>query len=264
MKRVLIVSDYHCGHIVGLTPPGWQLTPADERASTKRDKFITVQRACWQFYDDIIKKHGPFDVIVANGDLIDGDGWRSGGTEQHTLDRLHQCEMATYALRAAMSKWTKVFVTVGTAYHTGQAEDFETVIANDVKAEKIGSHEWVDVEGVVFDCKHHLGSSSVPHGRHTAIARDYLWSILWAERGLAPKADVIIRSHVHYHNYCGGPGWLALTTPALQGYGTKYGGRRCSGIVDFGATIFNVDKGSYSWYTVISKSPALCAKVIKA
>lgn len=264
MKRVLIVSDYHCGHLVGLTPPGWQLTPTEiKEVGDKRDKFIAVQKSCWNFYADSIKRHGPFDVVIANGDLIDGSGARSGGTEQSAVDRLLQCEMAERSINETGTK-AKKYITIGTAYHTGDAEDFETIIARGCGAETIGSHEWIDVEGVVFDVKHHCGSSAVPHTRHTAIAREHLWNQLWAERGLQPRAQVIIRSHVHYYNFCGGPGWVAMTTPALQGYGTKYGSRRCSGIVDFGMIIFECHKGSYSWTPLIAKLPAMEARITKA
>lgn len=264
MKRVLIISDFHCGHIVGLTPPGWQLSPTDiKEVGDKRDKFIAAQKACWNWYSDTIKQCGPFDVVIANGDLIDGTGHRSGGTEQATLDRLNQCEMAERCLNETGSK-AKKYLTIGTAYHTGEAEDFETIIAKGAKATAIGSHEWIDVEGVVFDVKHHCGSSSVPHARHTAIARDHLWNQLWAERGLQPKSHVIIRSHVHYYTFCGGPGWTAITTPALQGYGTKYGSRRCSGIVDFGFIIAECNKGHFSWTPKISKLPEMAARITKA
>lgn len=264
MRRILLISDLHCGHVVGLTPPGWQMQPVVGASATKRDKFINVQQECWEWYMSSLKKYGPFDVVIVNGDLIDGSGWRSGGTEQSVIDRLHQCEMAEYCIRQTMGKNTKVYITIGTAYHTGEAEDFETVVANGIGANKIGSHEWIDIEGVVFDVKHHVGSSSVPHGRHTAIARERLWNVLWAERGLQPKAHVTIRSHVHYYDFCGGVDWIGMTTPALQGYGTKYGARRCSGLVDFGFVVFECNKKSYTWQPIIADTKALRASVIKA
>ena len=263
MKRILILSDFHCGHLVGLTPPAWWLAEKnDDDSRTKRQKYATVQRACWDFYKREVLKHGPYDVLFLNGDMIDGSGYRSGGTEQTTTDRQEQAEMAVVAARVGISRKTKVVCTYGTASHTGDAEDFENQVAADLNA-KIGSHEWVDVEGVVFDLKHHCGSSSVPHGRHTAVAKEHLWNQLWAEAELAPKADVIIRSHVHYHSYAGGPDWLAMTTPALQGHGSKYGSRRCNGLVDFGITVFEVNKGGYQWHTSVAKIQAQQAQATK-
>jgi len=263
MKRILVLSDFHCGHLAGLTPPAWWLTEnSDAESPTKRQKWSEVQRACWSFYESEVKKHAPYDVLFLNGDMIDGSGYRSGGTEQTTTDREEQAEMAVVAARVGISRKTKVVCTFGTASHTGDAEDFENLVAHDLDA-KIGSHEWVDVDGVTFDLKHHCGSSSVPHGRHTAVAKERLWNVLWNEAELAPKSDVIIRSHVHYHSYAGGPTWLALTTPALQGHGSKYGSRRCNGLVDFGITVFEVNKGEYSWFTSIAKIQQQVAQVTK-
>lgn len=161
-----------------------------------------------------------------------------------------------------LSTTSKTYVSEGflshnTGYHTGDEEDWEDAIFREVKARSIKAHNWVQVRGLVFDCKHHLGSSGVPHARATAISRERLWNILWTEHAEAPKGDVIIRSHVHYFNYAGGSNWLGMSTPALQGLGTKYGGRRCSGTVDFGFVHFDVAKdGSYTWEKHIAKIPA--------
>ena len=264
MKRIAILSDFHCGSVVGLTPPAWWLAEkSDDDSRTKRQKYATIQRALWQFYETEIKRHGPYDVLLLNGDAIDGTGYRSGGTEQVTTDREEQAEMAVVCARKAIGKGTKVVMTYGTGSHTGESEDFENIVASNLNALNIGSHEWVEVEGVMFDLKHHCASSAIPHGRHTAPAKERLWNVLWNETEMAPKADVVIRSHVHYHSFCGGADWLALTTPALQGLGTKFGSRRCSGLVDFGFIVFEVQKGTYKWHPVIAKIKAQKATAIK-
>lgn len=248
-KRVVIMSDLHCGHLVGLTPPHWQSRAA---RGTWRYKASQLQADCWKWYTETLDALKPIDILIANGDLIDGSGDRSGGTELITTNRASQAEMATTALKYAKAK--DYVLTYGTGYHTGNEEDFEDEVVKALKAEesinsvKIGSHEWVDVNGCIFDCKHHLGSSGIPHGRFTAIAKDQLWNELWAGHEEQPKADVIVRSHVHYHIFCGTSDWMGLTMPALQAMGTKYGSRRCSGRIDYGFTHFDVNTdGSYAW-----------------
>lgn len=234
-RRVVAIGDLHAGHIAGLTPPAWQCRPARDPGAAN------LQRELWREYTSLCRRLGPVDVLIANGDLIDGTGHRSGGTEELSTDRLEQVDMAV----ACIQQWRarKVVCTYGTAYHTGEAEDLEKLVAARVGAE-IHSHVWPSVDGVVFDVKHHLGGSSVPHGRHTAIARDRLWNLLWADREDGqPRAQVYLRSHVHYHQYAGGPGWLAMTLPALQAAATRYGARRCSGTVDWGVTWFDCRDG---------------------
>jgi len=268
MKRILTLGDMHCGHDAGLTPPRWQYTPKKCREAsnihtrTKREKFAAAQRESWKWYIRNVKKHGPYDVVVCNGDAIDGRGDRSGGTELVEADRHDQVTMAETCLQQAMGVGTKLVMTFGTAYHTGQEEDFESLIASDLNAEKIGAHEWIKTEGVVFDIKHHIGSSGVPHGRHTAIARESLWADLWAERGLVPKHDVLIRSHVHYFQFCGDGRNLRMTLPALQTMGSKYGARRCSGLVDFGFVVFEAQRGDYTWHPCLADLKTQHAKAV--
>lgn len=245
-KRLIVISDLHSGHFVGLTPPPWH---SEKKRKTRLEK---VREELYGHYQRMVQNYYRPDVLVVNGDAIDGRGEKSGSTELITVNRLEQCEMATYAINEWNAK--HVVMTYGTGYHTGAQEDFEQRIADAVGADKIGSQEWVEIEGVTFDFKHHVGASSIPHGKATPIAKERLWNLLWNEHEEQPKADVVVRSHVHYAFMCGEPHWLAITTPALQGQGSKFGARRCSGHIDFGITVFDVKDGKYSWHwdTVIA------------
>jgi len=250
-KRVLVMSDLHCGHLVGLTPPDWQLKENPQTIPIKQ-KAAIVQKECWAKYSKSVRQNGPFDVIIVNGDGIDGRGERSGSSELISVDLEDQAKMAMACIKQAVSdSGCKVVFTFGTAYHTGAAEDWENQIAREFNA-SIGSHEWYDINGVIFDCKHHIGASGIPYGRHTASAKEHMWNALWHEEGLQPRADILIRSHVHYHQYCGDHKRLRMTTPALQAMGSKYGARRCNGLVHFGVVVFEIDaKGNYEWHADI-------------
>jgi hypothetical protein len=240
-KRVVVIADLHCGHQIGLTHPDFN--PSYPRG-TPGFELSVRRRLLYRFYKETLDSLKPIDVLIVNGDAVEGKGRRSGSTELITADRNEQAEIAAAAILEAQA--AKVFMSYGTPYHTGADEDWENAVAKEVKAEKIGGHDWMDVNGLIIDYRHYIGRSSIPHGRHTAIARDRLWNVLWAEWGEYPKSDIIIRSHVHYFTYCGGFGWRAFTTPALVGYGGKFGTRACSNTVDFGLIWFDVDEeGEY-------------------
>jgi hypothetical protein len=236
----------HCGHVAGLTPPDYWLRETDATRPLAR-----LQRECWRYYAAQIKALKPIDTLLVCGDAIDGNGSRSGGTEQLTTDRHAQCDMAAECI--ALAEARNVVMVYGTPYHTGDAEDFEREIRRRVPVLKIGGHEWVEIDGVTFDLKHKIGSSSIPHGRHTAIARDRLWNLLWAERDEQPLAGIMLRAHDHYHALAGGAGWLAMTLPALQAAHTKYGSRQCSGTVDFGLVHFDIENGGYTWQAHLAR-----------
>lgn len=257
-KRVVVMSDLHCGHRFGLTPEQWQTT--DEASNNEDIKSATIQRLLWSYYTEEIDALKPVDVLIVNGDAIDGKGERSGGTEQITADRRKQCEIAASCIERVNAK--KTIMIYGTPYHTGKEEDWESVLADMVNAAKIGSHEWVDVNGCVLDCKHKVGASVIPHGRATAVLREALWNDLWSlKKSSQPLSDILIRSHVHYHIYVGVPNKLAMTTPAMQGYGSKFGARLCSGDVNIGFVHFDItSKEDYLWSSHILDTEYLAAQ----
>ena len=238
-KRVVVVSDFHCGHEVGLTPPRWNPEYEADHSSEYRSYM-------WSKYAEAIESLRPIDVLVANGDLVDGRGERAGSLELIVMDRMLQAQMAVEVIKLAGAK--KVYITRGTDYHVGPEESWENLIAERTKADRIGDVLNVDVNGVMFNFRHHIGGSQTPLGRSTPLTKEAAWNALWHVRQGFPLADVIVRSHVHYYTYAGGPGWVALVTPGLQGYGTRYGERRMSGLIDFGLVSFDVvSKEEFSW-----------------
>lgn len=248
-KRVVIISDLHCGHKVGLTPPEFDARYPKEN---REYALMRQRRGMWNFYKDEIEKLKPIDALIVNGDSIDGKGKRSGGTEHITVDRNQQVEMAATAILVAESP--VVLMSYGTPYHTGADEDWEDAVARDIDAEKIGGHDYLDVNGLMMGYRHHVGSSSIPHGRYTQLAKQRMWDVFWAEYKEYPKSDVIIRSHVHYYAFCGGFGWTGFITPALQGYGSKFGTRKCNGTVDFGFIHLDVkSREEWGWKEHIKK-----------
>ena len=94
MKRLLVLADLHCGHLVGLTPPAWQTRSPKAGELTKEEKHAAVQREAWAWYKRKVREYGPYDGLVVNGDAIEGCGERSRGTELLTSDRHKQATMA--------------------------------------------------------------------------------------------------------------------------------------------------------------------------
>jgi hypothetical protein len=232
-KRTLVVSDLHCGASTGLTPlnPKWKQTELSE--------------TLYRLYLKWINELGPFDIAIVNGDAIDGTGDRSGGTEQITTDRLEQCEIAAECLRDTGAG--QIHLIAGTPYHTGNAEDFEQVIAAKVGGQ-FHSRGFFNINGREFNFKHKIGSSGIPHGRLTPLAREILQNREWYLEGTEPKADVLIRSHVHYYDQIDHCDCLGFITAGLQALGNKYGARQCSGVVHFGILVIDVtDKGEITW-----------------
>jgi hypothetical protein len=236
MKRFLVLSDLHCGHVFGLTPPKWQT--------------LTAQKRLYQWYLDALAKLQPIDGVLVNGDAIDGKGERNGGVELITADRLEQVNMALEAIQ--QTKASKFWVTIGTAYHTGDKENFEKILADKLDA-KCGDILRIDVAGLLLQCRHKVNSSQVPQGRATPLIREQTWNILRESIKQELDINIVIRSHVHYYCCVENSFGIALTTPCLQ-LDSSYGRRECSGSTDIGMVYFDVaDSNNFQMGKVISR-----------
>lgn len=247
MKTIAIISDMHCGSSWGLTPPSWH---------RKESHYAyPLQKETWDTYCRVVKRWSNPDVLIVNGDCIEGRQDRQGGAELITNDRNVQVEMAVQAIR----RWNadKIFITYGTKYHVGdQAEDFEFNIYQQLRKithTKIEGHLFFKCEGLVIDARHKLGSSSIPHGRGTALLREMMWNLIQSANDEAPKANIIIRSHVHYHILLEVPNRLMFTTPSLQLSRGRYGSRECSGQTHWGMVRLTLHKGQ-----IIGKDIVIC------
>lgn len=246
-RRIVVTSDRHSGHLSGLTHPDFERIPS-QSSGHLWDMYLH-RRRCWEWTVETVKELQPIDVLLDNGDAIDGKGEASGGTEQITTDRNEQVDMAVASIEVFDAETT--LMSYGTPYHAGKGEDWEKQVFDKItNGRKIGGEDTFQLAmgGPKINYRHHIGRSSIPHGRATPLAKERLWNLLWSERGEYPKADILIRSHVHYFAYVGDADWLAISTPALSGYGSKFGTRRCLGAVDFGLLWIDVfPDGHWTW-----------------
>ena len=255
-KRTLIISDTHCGHETGLTPPKYDPEYPEGTIDIPRN----IRRTTWNWFTETVEKYQPIDILLANADLIDGRGEKSGSNELITTNRYRQAKMAIDIIKFIGAP--KIVMSRGTPYHTGKEEDFEEIIADEVEAFEFRNAGQFEVNGLVFDYKHHISRSSIPHGRFTAAARERLWNVLKEKEGSAHGAHVFVRSHVHYHTHLGEHGWLAMTTPALQ-WSSDYGEQTKGDIVHFGFIIFDIyELGDYTWKSEILDPVVLVPELV--
>ena len=69
-KRVAVIADLHTGHYSGATHPDyWDLI---------KPKFRESHKERWEWITRILRELGRIDILLVNGDAIDGAGDRSG------------------------------------------------------------------------------------------------------------------------------------------------------------------------------------------
>jgi hypothetical protein len=196
----------------------------------------------WLQFKKSVKDVGPVDVLVCNGDMIDGRQRKAESGELITHDLDEQVAMASEIV--GLVEFDRVLFTSGTPYHVSlEGQNFEKQLAARHGAEVV-PQLFLSMEDVTFYFRHAVAHSTIPQGRQTPLSRMRLWNALRSMSGEEPLADVMIYSHVHYHAGAYGRGWEVLTTPALQ-INSNYGQTQCSGETDWGMIWFEVEKGSY-------------------
>lgn len=224
-NRVLVVSDLHCGSIFGLLPPDFITFDGTTKELNAGQKYLWD---CWQNFCVRAQLYRPTHVIV-NGDVVDGDQRKNKGSELSLISMDDQCSAAKqtlWHLRRHLPDATKFYFTQGTPYHVGEWNVCEEHIAMDLNAEKyesVGTGNycrevlWLDLDGIVLEAAHHI-ATSVGFYRLTALDREGIFSALNGKdnsKGM-PRADLLIRSHVHYFGGAEHESKQIITTPCWE------------------------------------------------
>lgn len=224
MKKLAVISDLQCGSLFGMLPPNFITAEGIPKLQNAGQKYLWE---CWIDFSDRLKEFKP-EAIIFNADAIDGKQRKQEGTELSLNLLSDQIRAAVDCLKvikkkAPAAKW---YFTRGTAYHVGQGGEAEEEVAKQMGAEKYQSVGtgvyvrevlWLDVEGVIVEAAHHIGVSQGFY-RLTQLDKEMQWSAMAAKddtKGV-PKADLIIRSHVHNFQSAEHASKQGIVTPCWQ------------------------------------------------
>jgi len=212
MKHTIIaLSDMHVGSAFGIFPQDFVLSVGSVATLNVGQEYLLE---CWN--DMLTRIPKRFDVLVLNGDIVDGQQPKQMARELTEPDPAFQVRAAIQLLQPLAKRAKKVFVTRGTSYHVGQGHEFEEHLAELLKAERQGNsytRDWLllDVGGARMDFAHH--TSHMIRYRTSALSREIQFSFLlnaWKD------CDLIVRSHIHHYIQVNTEGKIAITTPGWQ------------------------------------------------
>jgi hypothetical protein len=225
--RVVMIADLHVGSTVGLADATDPILPAG-------DLGAPVRKALYNQYCRATR--GPWakpDVLVVNGDCVEGQNRKQVGAGIWSTDILQQCSMAEGLIK--MWKAKTVYIVRGSPYHVQSGGILaEEQIARKIGAEEFpnqdhvsaamrdhsGWHLYLTVEGVTFHISHKIGVSKLFHYMSTPTAREMLQAklndMLRYEVSKA-KTRVIVRAHAHYYNSVGYSGSDGFVLPCWKG-----------------------------------------------
>lgn len=224
MKRIAVVSDLQCGSLFGMLPPNFMTSEGVRKLQNPGQQYLW---RCWMDFADRLAEFKPH-ALIFNGDAVDGRQEAQRGTELSLPLIFDQTQAAVQCLQVLKKKapGMKWYFTQGTEYHVGKAAEHEEQIAKDLNGQKyqsIGTGVyvrevlWLDIEGVIIEASHHIAPTSGFY-RLTPLDREMQWSAMAAKdktKGV-PKADLLIRSHVHNFHAAEHGSKQGLVTPSWQ------------------------------------------------
>lgn len=225
-RCLLIVSDLHCGSIFGMLPPNLKTGEGVVKLQNPVQRYLWE---CWQHYLETIRGIAPqVAAVVLNGDLLDGMQQAQRGTELSLpipADQVWAAEAVLKPLQGILPSvpWYSV---QGTEYHDGRVGMQVEQVSRTLGCLEYGTilngtgtycREFLDLEidGVTFNVMHEI-SPSTGFYRATALDREAQWSAITAKEGRVPKADCVIRSHVHCFTHVEHSTKHAVSTPCWQ------------------------------------------------
>lgn len=199
------------------------------------------QRRLLKLWTELVRKVGKVDIMVINGDAVDGVNRRGSGIGAWTTNLDLQARCA--AELCEMFDADRYIATQGSGYHTG-----ENPTADGLFAEKLGAEFGTEIalnlkeEKIRLHFSHAIGVSQASwQYRTTPIARE-LVSALLNEKEYG-KFHGVIRSHAHY--YCGVEfgSHFGIITPCWQ-LRTPYMTQKGLALLPkLGAIVLDVDRG---------------------
>ena len=235
---IVALGDMHCGSRNAVCVPNFELSNGD------RLQHGEAQRALYDAWASVAKDWAEPDILIANGDLVEGQARKESGVPVWSTDMDDQIDCAAALIQ--MFKAKKYFLTEGTGYHTDQGgKSLEHWIGERIGAEKIGTKGsraaqelFLKVGDFTFHAAHHISCGQGWY-RTTPMARELVFALL--NESHKHKVDVILRSHCHY--FCGVEftRQKGFTVPCWQGQTNYMRKKSALGMIpDIGALRFIV------------------------
>jgi len=236
-KNVALTGDWHVGSVCGLS--------ANPQNSIQ-EKLLKIFKSC-------VKRYNKPDILIINGDAIDGTQYKSGGLDLTEKD-IREQERGVVKL---IQMWNpkEVIMVSGTPYHVGVKSSEEEIVhtLNDhcnIKASYVHKLR-LEINGwFKLQARHFISSSSNPASRATAAGRANMWEIMNAYKSGKEASDLSVYSHVHYYDLHQSAFGTTIVLPCFQAQGTIYGDTKCDGHIDIGmvnVVVGKTEKEGWTW-----------------
>jgi hypothetical protein len=221
MAYILLLSDLHVGSDFGVFPRVAYRQEHNERIPVRPNKGQRYLLQCWEW----MMAHLPprLTYTIVNGDIIDGENPREGGLYLSLHTPTDQVEAAVSLLGPLRERSDAFFIVKGTPYHGGRADDALAGLAKALHAtrwasgSRTGTRLWLHMKkagGKVLNASHHITRGWM---YASAVAdRTVMMAAAAEATGKLPRADIIVRSHLHLKRVVHVENKHVILTPAWK------------------------------------------------
>jgi hypothetical protein len=243
-KRILVISDLHCGSTVAPWPADQPLVDGGKHKPNQYQRFLNK---CFHHMVKEAETLKP-DTLVLLGDVVQGVNAKD--SQLVTSKWSIQTQAAHRLLAPLTAMIPTVYQVRGTEWHEGRGSEQVEALAIALGAKShptTGSPTWrrlyLRTDAGLIDFMHHVSTTSIRQYSATAVLRDALNHRLEMNikygAGLPPLVG-LVRAHAHIWACVQSDGITAVRCPAWQ-LGTAFTDARGNAMLsDIGWTLIEV------------------------
>jgi len=245
MKTMLAIGDLHVGNEGAVMPEDF-MSESENPAKRRRHFPNKIQRILLDKWYDMVDKYQRCDILLLNGDIVDGKNYKDTGMGCWTTDTSLQVEAAKQLIK--LIKPRQIIGTSGSPYHSDRNPNGDKLAVEACGGTFKGGFANITINGTRIHAMHKVSvSKSSWQYRTTPVARGMVLAAL-NESDLG-HYDISLRSHAHYFTYAGFSSSLGMILPCWKSY-DSFGDlniEHANPAIGYVAFQFE-DDGSYCWH----------------
>jgi hypothetical protein len=242
-KILLALGDTHIGNEGSVMPEevnSDELIPGRNRRYFPNQIQKELLKKWYAMVDDCPRP----DVLLLNGDLVDGKNYKESGMGTWTTDVHLQSQ--TLKELVSMLKPRKIVGTSGSPYHSDRNPNMDKIAVEACGGTFRGGYAALNIDGIRVHAQHKVSvSKSTWQYRSTPVGRAMVLAAL--NESDFGHYDVILKSHAHYYCYVGYSNSLGIILPAWKAY-DPFGDTNLEfNNPAIGYVKFTIENGTYSF-----------------
>jgi hypothetical protein len=212
-KILLALGDTHVGNDGAVMPE--EVNTEDHCPGKNRRHFATeIQKKIIKRWYDMCDEVKNPDILLLNGDLVDGRNYKGSGMGTWTTDVNLQAKVLSELVK--MIKPRKIIATSGSPYHCDHNPNMDAIAVEKCGGTFQGGYATISIGEHRVYAQHKVSVSKVWQYRTNGIARALVMATLnEPEYG---HYDVLLKSHAHYFTYAGFTSSLGMVLPCWKAH----------------------------------------------